>query len=253
MFLWEWLQEAVSWIVVLWHQLWSLFLDPDSGWAWTLSIVSLVVVIRILLVPLHVKQVRAQRTMQGIQPSLMEIQATYAGDKERQSQEMMALYKEAGTNPLASCLPILLQVPVFFALFAVLQSIAGEQPVGVFQWPRYADLLTSAHNAEILGVPLYGTFANAAETPNPTNTRILAVILIILMSGTSIITQRRLRQGNTASDNPVAEQMRVIVYILLVLFAVGGLIFPIGVLIYWFTTILWTMGQQFWVIRNAAV
>jgi YidC/Oxa1 family membrane protein insertase len=152
--------------------------------------------------------------------------------------------------------PILLQVPVFFALFAVLQSIAGEQPVGVFQWPRYAHLLTSAHNAEILGVPLYGTFANAAETPNPTNTRILAVILIILiilMSGTSIITQRRLRQGKIASDDPVAEQMRMMMYILPVLFAIGGLIFPIGALIFWFSTILWTMGQQFWIIRNAAV
>ena len=253
MFLWEWLQDAVSWIVVLWHQFWSLFLDPDGGWAWTLSIVGLVVVIRILLVPLYVKQVRAQRTMQGIQPRIMEIQARYAGDKERQSQEMMALYKEVGTTPLSSCGPILLQVPVFLALFAVLQSIAGEQPVGVFRWPRYADLLTSAHNAEILGVPLYGTFANAAETPNPTNTRILAVILTILMSGTSIITQRRLRQGNTASDNSVAGQMGMMMYVLPVLFAVGGLVFPIGVLVFWFSTTLWTLGQQFWVIRNAAV
>jgi YidC/Oxa1 family membrane protein insertase len=140
-FLWEWLQDAVSWVLVLWHQFWSLFLDPDSGWAWTLSIVGLVVVIRILLIPLFVKQIRAQRNMQAIQPQLKEIQAKYAGDKERQSQEMMALYKETGTNPLSSCLPILLQAPIFFALFRVLQNIAAEVPVGVFKWDRYADLL----------------------------------------------------------------------------------------------------------------
>jgi YidC/Oxa1 family membrane protein insertase len=250
-FLWEWLLDAVSFIIVLWHQFCSLFLDPDSGWTWTLSIVGLVVVIRILLIPLFVKQIRAQRNMQAIQPQLKEIQAKYAGDRERQSQEMMKLYKETGTNPLSSCLPILLQAPIFFALFRVLQyGVSQEQPIGVFQWDRYADLLTSAHDAQILGVPLYATFVNADQTPNPQNTRILAVALIILMSVTSFITQRQLLLKNTASDNPIAQQMKIMMYIFPVMFAVGGLNFPIGVLIYWFTTNLWTMGQQFWVIRN---
>ena len=251
MFLWEWLLDAVSFILVVWHQFWSLFLDPDSGWAWTLSIVGLVVVIRVLLIPLFVKQIRSQRNMQAIQPQLKEIQAKYAGDKERQSQEMMKLYKETGTNPLSSCLPILAQAPIFFALFRVLQyGISQEQPIGVFEWERYADLLASAHDAQIFGVPLYGTFANAAETPNPQNTRILAVILIIAMSVTSFITQRQLLLKNTASDNPIAQQMKIMMYIFPVMFAVGGLNFPIGVLVYWFTTNLWTMGQQFWVIHN---
>ena len=251
MFLWEWLLDAVSWILVTWHQFWSLFLNPDSGWTWTLSIVGLVVFIRILLIPLFVKQIRAQRNMQAIQPQLKEIQAKYAGDRERQSQEMMKLYKETGTNPLSSCLPILLQAPIFLALFRVLQyGISQEKPIGVFAWPRYEHLLASAHNAQIFGVPLYGTFARAAETPNPANTQVLAVVLIILMSVTSFITQRQLLLKNTASDNPIAQQMKIMMYIFPVMFAVGGLNFPIGVLIYWFTTNLWTMGQQFWVIHN---
>jgi len=250
-FLWEWLLDAVSWILVLWHQFWSLFLNPDSGWTWTLSIVGLVVFIRILLVPLFVRQIRAQRNMQLIQPQLKAIQEKYAGDRERQSQEMMKLYKETGTNPLSSCLPILLQAPIFLALFRVLQyGISQEKPIGVFAWPQYQDLLPSAHDAQIFGVPLYGTFANAAQTPNPTNTQVLAVILIILMSVTSFITQRQLLLKNTASDNPIAQQMKIMMYIFPVMFAVGGLNFPIGVLIYWFTTNLWTMGQQFWVIHN---
>ncbi len=251
MFLWEWLLDAVSWILVLWHQFWSLFLNPDSGWTWTLSIVGLVVFIRILLIPLFVRQIRAQRNMQLIQPQLKAIQEKHAGDRERQSQEMMKLYKETGTNPLSSCLPILLQAPIFLALFQVLQrGVSQEQPIGVFAWPQYSDLLASAHDAQIFGVPLYGTFANAAQTPNPANTQVLAVVLIILMSVTSFITQRQLLLKNTASDNPIAQQMKIMMYIFPVMFAVGGLNFPIGVLIYWFTTNLWTMGQQFWVIHN---
>ena len=129
-------------------------------------------------------------------------------------------------------------------------GVAQEKPIGVFKWPQYQDLLVSVHEAEIFGVPLYGTFVHADETPNPTNTRILAVILIILMSATSFLTQRQLLLKNTASDNPIAQQMKIMMYIFPVMFAVGGMNFPIGVLIYWFTTNLWTMGQQFWVIRN---
>lgn len=251
MFLWRWLLDAVSWILVQFHQVFSVWLGDTSGWAWALSIVGLVVVIRILLIPLFVKQIRAQRNMQAIQPQLKAIQTKYAGDKERQSQEMMALYKETGTNPLASCLPILLQAPIFFALFRVLNiGVAQERPIGVFEWPQYQNLLVTAHDAEIFGVPLYGTFVHAEQTPNPTQTRILAVILIILMASTSFITQRQLLLKNTAGDNPIARQMKIMMYVFPVVFAVGGLNFPIGVLIYWFTTNLWTMGQQFWVIRN---
>ncbi len=250
MFLWHWLLDAVSWILVQFHQLFSLIWGKDSGWSWTFAIVGLVVLIRIMLIPLFVRQIRAQRNMQAIQPQLKEIQAKHAGDRERQSQEMMALYKETGTNPLASCLPILAQAPIFFALFRVLSGASQEQPIGVFEWPQYSELLVSFHAAEIFGVPLYATFAHAADTPNPSNTQALAVVLIILMSVTSFLTQRQLLLKNTASDNPIAQQMKIMMYIFPVMFAVGGLNFPIGVLIYWFTTNLWTMGQQFWVIRN---
>ena len=209
------------------------------------------VVIRILLIPLFVKQIRAQRNMQAIQPQLKEIQAQARGDRERQSQEMMALYKETGTNPLASCLPILAQAPIFFALFRVLNRHRQRAARSVSSSGRSTQyLLASAHDAQIFGVPLYATFAHAGQTPEPAATQILAVILIILMSVTSFITQRQLLLKNTASDNPIAQQMKIMMYIFPVMFAVGGLNFPIGVLIYWFTTNLWTMGQQFWVIHN---
>lgn len=259
MFILDWLKNAVSWILVQFHQLFtSVFgMDPDSGWTWTFSIVGLVIVIRILLIPLFVKQIKAQRNLQLIQPQMKEIQKKYAGDKERQSQEMMKLYRETGTNPLASCLPIILQAPIFFALFSVLQGVAMYNPTdpnytapGVFSWPQYADLTASMHDAQIFGVPLYGTFMNADETPNPMATRILAIIMIALMTATTFITQRQLIVKNSAPDNPMVKQQKILLYVFPVIFAVSGINFPIGVLTYWFTTNLWSMGQQFYVIRN---
>ena len=253
-FLIVWLQTAVSWILVQFHQLFSTFMDPAGGWTWTLSIVGLVIVIRILLIPLFVKQIKSQRNLQLIQPQIKEIQKKYAGDRERQSQEMMKLYKETGTNPLASCLPILLQAPIFFALFGVLQGIAMNQPKGVFTWEQYADLLPQAREASIFGAPLYGTFMGASEVArdgfNPIDTRITALILIILMTVTTFLTQRQMIVKNTAADNPIVRQQKILLYVFPLVFAVGGINFPIGVLIYWFTTNLWSMGQQFWVIRN---
>jgi len=257
-FILDWLKTAVSWILVQFHGLFTAIgMDPDSGWTWTLSIVGLVVVIRILLIPLFVKQIKAQRGLQLIQPQMKEIQKKYAGDKERQSQEMMKLYRETGTNPLASCLPIILQAPIFFALFSVLQGVAMYSPEdpeyvapGVFAWSEYATLVASMHDAEIFGVPLYATFMDADETPNPMATRILSLIMIALMTATTFITQRQLIIKNSAPDNPMVKQQKILLYVFPVIFAVSGINFPIGVLTYWFTTNLWSMGQQFYVIRN---
>ena len=117
-----WLEYAVSWILVQFHAIFAIPFGESSGWSWALAIVGLVVVIRILLIPLFVKQIKAQRNLQILQPQMKEIQKKYAGDRERQSQEMMKLYKETGTNPLSSCLPIIAQAPIFFALFRVLNG-----------------------------------------------------------------------------------------------------------------------------------
>lgn len=247
MFLLEWLEAAVAWILVAFHTILAPIFGAESGWSWVLSIVGLVVVIRIALIPLFVKQINAQRGMQLIQPKIKEIQKKYAGDREKQSAEMMKIYKETGTNPLASCLPIILQAPIFFALFRVLQyGIAMEEGVG----PLTPELAAQAHDASIFGVPIYATFANADETPYPTNTRILCVVLIITMSATTFITQRQLIVKNSAPNNPMVKQQKILMYIFPLIFAIGGFNFPIGVLIYWTTTNLWSMGQQFYVIRN---
>jgi YidC/Oxa1 family membrane protein insertase len=242
-----WLENIVSWILVFFHGLTSVPFNKDSGWAWGLAIVALVILIRILLIPLFVKQIRSQRNLQIIQPKVKEIQKKYAGDRERQSQELMKLYKDTGTNPLASCLPILAQAPIFFALFSVLNGLAQSKTRGVLT----VELMESARNAKILGAPLYGTLIHRDETVDPTATLWVTVLLIILMTVTTFITQRQLIVKNTAPGNPMVQQQKILLYVFPVIFAVTGVNFPVGVLLYWFTTNVWTMGQQFYVIRNS--
>jgi YidC/Oxa1 family membrane protein insertase len=198
-------------------------------------------------VPLFVKQIKSQRNLQIIQPQIKEIQKKYAGDRERQSQEMMKLYKDTGTNPLASCLPILAQAPIFFALFHVLQGIAQSKPYGVMT----TALVEQARNAKIIGAPIYGTFTHRVDTADPTATLYVTVVLIILMTLTTFLTQRQMIVKNSAPDNPMVQQQKILLYVFPVIFAISGINFPVGVLLYWFTTNLWTMGQQFYVIHNS--
>lgn len=244
------LKIIVSWILVTFHSVFSGVFGSGSGVTWSLSIVGLVLVIRIILIPLFVKQIKSQRNLQLIQPQMKEIQTKYAGDRERQAAEMQKLYRETGTNPFSSCLPLLAQTPIFFALFSVLQGIAFPHPEGVFKWSQYSGLLQQAHDATVFGVPLYGTFMGASETNAPTATRILAMTMVVLMTATTFITQRQLIVKNVAADNPIVQQQKILLYVFPLVFAVGGVGFPIGVLLYWLTTNVWSMGQQFWVIRN---
>ncbi len=241
------LENLVSWVLVAFHGLFAPIFGEASGAAWGLAIIFLVVLIRIALIPLFVKQIKSQRNMQIIQPKVKEIQKKYAGDRERQSQELMKLYKETGTNPLSSCLPLLAQAPIFFALFHVLQGIAQSKAYGVMT----DKLIEQARSAEIFGAPIYGTLTHRDETNHPTATFWVTLIMIILMTATTFITQRQMIVKNSAKDNPMVQQQKIMLYVFPVIFAVTGINFPVGVLLYWFTTNVWTMGQQFYVIRNS--
>ncbi|HEX2820226.1 MAG TPA: membrane protein insertase YidC, partial [Streptosporangiaceae bacterium] len=119
------LNVVVAWVIIRIHTALGHLFGPNTGLAWGLSIVILVVAIRILLVPLFVKQVHAQRKMAQHAPHLQELRKKYKGDKQRLNEETMKFYKENGVNPLAGCLPMIPQMIVFFALFSVLRAIAG--------------------------------------------------------------------------------------------------------------------------------
>ncbi len=249
----EWL---VAWIMYGFHQAFTFIgMNPASGWTWALSIVGLVIVMRAAMIPLFVKQIMASRKMQMIQPELQKIQKKYKGKSDPESrqamtQETMELYKKEGTNPFSSCLPILVQSPFFFGLFRVLNSMdeiasGAHKAIGPITQPVAAQF----EQATIFGASLSSTFMKAPNTA----TQVVTVVLIILMSATTFTTQRQLMTKNmpaSALDNPFAKQQKVLLYVLPLVFAVSGVNFPIGVLIYWFTTNLWSMCQQFYVIRR---
>jgi len=254
----EW---VVAWIMYLAHAgLTWIGLNPASGATWALSIVALVVVMRILLIPLFFKQIRASRGMQILAPEMQAIQKKYKGktdpgSREAMSRETMALYKKHNTNPFSSCLPILAQSPIFFALFRVLNSLgkigAGTQdPIG----PIGQLVASQAEKSTILGAPLSSAFLSAgANAGSATSTRVVTVLLIVAMSATTFLTQRQLTMKNmpaSALQGPMAQQQKVLLYILPLVFAFSGVNFPIGVLLYWTTTNIWSMGQQFYTIRR---
>ncbi|WP_406400932.1 membrane protein insertase YidC [Streptomyces sp. NBC_00879] len=251
--LFSFITTPVSWVIVQFHSLYGAIFGPNTGWAWGLSIVSLVILIRICLIPLFVKQIKSTRNMQALQPKMKAIQERYKSDKQRQSEEMMKLYKETGTNPLSSCLPILAQSPFFFALYHVLSSIASGKTVGVIN----ESLLDSARQAHIFGAPLAAKFTDstaevAALGASLTDVRIVTAVMIVMMSASQFYTQRQLMQKNVdlTVKTPYMQQQKMLMYIFPVIFAVMGINFPVGVLVYWLTTNVWTMGQQMYVINQ---
>lgn len=241
------LYYAISFVLVGFHKLFADLFGPTSGVAWVLSIIGLTLVVRAALIPLFVKQIKSSRNMQLIQPKVRELQKKYGHDREKLAQETMKLYKDTGTNPFASCLPILLQMPIFLALFRILdQAARNPETKRGLMTPELNEQLRSAVFA---GGKISDTFLNA----DGLEVRILAAVLVLAMTATTFLTQRQLMSKNMPADalsGPYAQQQKLLLYVLPVVFAVGGIAFPVGVLFYWTTSNLWTMGQQFYVIRN---
>ena len=256
--------DAIAWLVVHIHDGIAPIFGKGNGWSWALSIILLTMAMRLLLFPLFVKQIKSQRAMSALQPQMKELQAKYKNDKERLNQEMMALWKEAGTNPFAGCLPIIVQIPVFFALFRVLNSLhpakhcVDVHAAGCFT-SHFHGILTAeatkqASLAKIFGVPIGASFSSSTHTlhllsASATSTKVLSAVLIVIMGATTFITQRQLMARTKASGGPTMPgNQQTLLYALPLIFAVFGLKFPIGVLLYWLTTNLWSMAQQHVVI-----
>jgi YidC/Oxa1 family membrane protein insertase len=250
---------AVSWVLLQWHGLFDyLGLDPDSGLTWALSIVLLVVTIRILLFRFFIKQVHSQRKMQEVQPKIAKLREQYKNDRQALSQEMMKLQKEEGFNPLGGCLPILLQAPVFLALFHVLRLI-GTPKAGALsaEYGWTPEQVASAGHATVFGAPIAAAFNDPRDLvgqiagASATATKVVAGVLVVLMVAATYITQRQIISRNTqVLDGQQAMIQKMLLYGMPASLAVSGFFFPIGVLFYWFTNNLWTMGQQFYIIKR---
>ena len=256
------LKWAVELLLVAFHWLFSnLGMGYNDGLTWVLSIVGLVLVVRAALIPIFVRQIKSQRKMLEVAPQLKKIQDKYKGKKdqfsrEAMSRETMELYKRTGTNPLASCLPLLLQMPIFFALFSVLND-AQRSNAGV--GPLNQALATSFGNATLFGVaPLHDTFAQqwalwTAGSPFNLAVMIIAATMVVLMTASQFITQLQIVSKNMSPEtkaSPMFKQQKIMLYLLPLVFAFSGVAFPLGVMFYWLTSNIWTMAQQFLVIRN---
>jgi YidC/Oxa1 family membrane protein insertase len=223
----------------------------DSGASWVLAIVGLVLVVRAALIPIFVKQIKSQRNMMLVQPELQKLQKKYKGKTDRDSRERMAkeqmeLYKRTGSNPLSSCLPLLLQMPIFMGLFFVLND-AQQNKAGVGLLTQA--LAQSFSSAEIFGAQLSDTFFGSEDL----NVKIIAGIMIVLMSASQFITQKQIMAKNQNPDvqnSQFMQTQKILLYVLPFVFLISGLTFPLGVMTYWLVSNFWTMGQQFVVIRN---
>jgi len=242
---------AVSWVITQLFNLFSPAFGQTSGVTWLLTIVILVVIMRLILVPLFIKQMHTQRAMTALTPKIAELRKKHKGDRETLNAETMKLYQEAGVNPLMGCLPILLQMPIFFGLFSVLRYIA-EWNGGKTSWGLTPTLIHSAQQAKIFGATIADKvlFTNGAIVP--VEAKIVIVITVVISMATTYLTVRQsMKRGMmpTGTDTPMGQSQKLMAYIM-PLFALTGLYWQFGLVLYWVTTNLWTLGQQFVLLRK---
>ena len=249
--------EAVAWVIMRIHAGLAVPFGASSGWAWGLSIVILVMLMRLIMVPLFVKQVRSQRKMQAHMPQLQELRKRYKNDKQRLNEETMKFYKENGINPLGGCLPLVAQLPVFWALFNVLRAISDWQPGTTPKYGLTVPVVESAREARIFGASLADKFL--FPLPHQSlESRLVILAFVLVSAATTYMTMRQsqkrgmMQQGPVDPDNPAANMQKYMMYIA-PFFALSGLYWQFGLVIYWVTTNVWTLGQQHFLFRNLPI
>ncbi|MFA1546332.1 membrane protein insertase YidC [Actinomadura chokoriensis] len=247
----DWLYEIVSQLIVWIHAGLSTVVPKDSGWAWGGAIILLTVLLRLILVPLFVKQIHASRKMQELNPKVQALRKKYKNDKQRLNQEVMKLYQENGANPLSGCLPLLVQMPIFIGLFQTLKRISDAKP-GQSVFAVSSDLVASAQNANIFGAHIPDTFLNAwGADPKSWTAIVVTGIAVVISSVTTFFTVRASmkRQPVTDDANPMMQAQKMMVFFA-PLFGLFGLGFPLGVLMYWVTSNTWTLAQQHYIYKK---
>ena len=240
--------EAVAWVMKQIYGFLSPLLGASSGWTWALSIVILVVLMRLIMVPLFIKQMHTTRAMSSLAPQMQALRKKYKNDKQTLQQETMKLYQEAGVNPLMGCLPVVLQLPLFFALFSVLKAIAEWKPGHAPQYGLTLQMVQSAQHAKILGVTVADKFLFTGTAQVPLHAKVVILFTVLISMTTTYLTVRQsMKRGmmpQATPDNPMGNTQKYMAYIMPV-FALSGLYWPFGLVLYWVTTNLWTLGQQY--------
>lgn len=257
----DYIYTAISWILLRWHGVWDAALPDRSilgtNWQWILSIVFLVITVRVILFPIFVKQIKSQRAMQALQPKIKELQAKHKGDRESMQKELMELYRTEKANPLMGCLPMFLQIPVFLGLFHVLKRVRpgrSESAKTLYGWT--AEQFDSAGNATLFNAPIPAHFTSSAQQLTSLNgsgvtVKIVAGVLVAIMIVTTFMTSRQMILKTGWSEDPQQRMIqKLMLYGIPFSLLISGGLFPIGVVIYWVTTNLFSLGQQFWVLRK---
>jgi YidC/Oxa1 family membrane protein insertase len=245
------IDDIVAWIITGLYHLLSPVFGVTGGATWVLTIVLLTVIIRLILVPLFVKQIRTQRAMTALTPQLTELRKKYKGDRETLNSETMKLYQTAGVNPMMGCLPMVLQMPIFIALFNVLRYIAEWKGGANPSFHLTPTTIQSAQTAQIFGVSIKDAFRNATSV----HVHVVIALVVVTSVLTTYLTMRQsVKRGimPTGKDNPMGQSQRMMTYIF-PLFALSGLIWPFGLVLYWVSTNVWTLGQQFVMLRKYPV
>jgi YidC/Oxa1 family membrane protein insertase len=242
------LYTAVGWVFAHIYDVLKPAFGASSGWTWALSIVILVMLMRLLMVPLFIKQMHTTRAMSKLQPQMAALRKKYKNDKQTLNQETMKLYQEAGVNPLMGCLPFVLQLPLFFSLFSVLRAIADWVPG---QAPKYGlplSMVKAGHTAQILGANIFDKVLFTGTLHVPLHAKLVILVAVLVSMTTTYLTirqsQKRGMMPAATPDNPMASSQKYMTYIM-PFFALTGLYWPFGLVLYWCTTNIWTLGQQY--------
>lgn len=257
----------VSFILWVWHKAFGFLLGPDNGIAWALSVLFLVFTLRAILYKPFVSQVRSMRKMQEFQPEIAKLRKKYANDRQKQAEEMQRLQKDHGVNPLAGCLPVLVQVPVFIGLFQVLRNFSYFNSNGTIRTQNY--FFDQAEVRSFIAADFFGAKLGSwpvQEFQNPgtlvadgTSLASMLIVMIPLMIAAGIfthITARHsvARQTAAQGDNPQTAIMnKLMLYVFPIGVVVGAPFLPLAVLLYWVANNLWTLGQQYIVYKRIDV
>lgn len=253
---------AISYVWVWIHDLLVLLgMSSGSGIAWVLSIVLLTILVRIAIIPLFLKQIRSSRAMQAIQPEMRKIQEKYKGKKDQVSRQKMmeetqALQRKHKVSPFASCLPMLVQMPVLFGMYRAIIAVSSIS-AGTYTYrgeatdhlgPLTASVSEEIVNSTVFGVPLSHTLRESFGQPSVVAVFVAAIVLMVALQFFSMRLSFS-RNMPDMGDNPMAQSQRTMMYIMPAMFIVSGAFFQMGVVIYTVTASFWALAQSFWTIK----
>jgi YidC/Oxa1 family membrane protein insertase len=245
--------DAVAWVLKEIYGFLSPALGATSGWTWALSIIILVALMRLVLVPLFVKQMHTTRAMTALAPEMQALRKKYKNDKQTLQQETMKLYQQAGVNPLMGCLPVLLQLPLFFALYSTLKAIAEWKKGQPTKYGLTLQMVQSAQQAKILGARISDKVLFTGTLHVPIEAKVVIFCAVLVSMTTTFLTVRQsMKRGMmpaASPDNPMGNSQKYMMYFM-PLFALTGLYWPFGLVLYWVTTNCWTLLQQYVMFRR---